>query len=73
MSLGGYGTMHFAGKYANKITAAVALCGGGNPKDACNLATIPMWIQHGNRDEAVPVTRSREMVNAIKNCNEGKI
>lgn len=72
MSLGGYGTMHFAGKYANKITAAVALCGGGNPKDACNLATIPMWIQHGNRDEAVPVTRSREMVTAIKNCNEGK-
>ena len=72
MSLGGYGTMHFAGKYAHKITAAVALCGGGNPKDACNLATIPMWIQHGNRDEAVPVQRSREMATAIKNCNEGK-
>lgn len=72
MSLGGYGTMHFAGKYANKITAAVALCGGGNPKDACNMASIPMWIQHGNRDEAVPVRYSREMVNAIKQCNNGK-
>jgi len=72
MSLGGYGTMHFAGKYADKITAGVALCGGGNIKDACNLATIPMWIQHGNRDEAVPVTRSREMVDAIKRCNNGK-
>lgn len=31
-----------------------------------------MWIQHGNRDEAVPVQRSREMAAAIKNCNEGK-
>ena len=72
MSLGGYGTMHFAGKHADKITAAVALCGGGNPKDACNLASIPMWIQHGNRDEAVPVRYSREMVAAIKNCNNGK-
>ena len=72
MSLGGYGTLHFAGKYADKITAGVALCGGGNPKDACNLASIPMWIQHGNRDEAVPVSRSREMVNAIKQCNNGK-
>ncbi|MDR0803120.1 dienelactone hydrolase family protein [Fluviicola sp.] len=72
MSLGGYGTMHFAGKYASKITAAVALCGGGNPKDACNLASIPMWIQHGNRDEAVPVRCSREMVSAIKQCNNGK-
>ncbi len=72
MSLGGYGTMHFAGKYAHKITAAVALCGGGNPKDACNMASIPMWIQHGNRDEAVPVRYSREMVNAIRQCNNGK-
>ncbi|AEA45244.1 prolyl oligopeptidase family serine peptidase [Fluviicola taffensis] len=72
MSLGGYGTMHFVGKHADKITAGVALCGGGNPKDACNLASIPMWIQHGNRDEAVPVRYSREMVTAIKNCNNGK-
>ncbi len=72
MSLGGYGTFHFAGKYASKITAAVALCGGGNPKDACNLATIPLWVQHGNRDEAVPVRYSREMVAAIKKCNDGK-
>lgn len=72
MSLGGYGTMHFAGKYANKITAAVALCGGGNVKDACTMATIPMWIQHGNRDEAVSVNESRKVVEAIKNCNQGK-
>lgn len=72
MSLGGYGTMHFAGKHADKITAGVALCGGGNPKDACKLATIPMWIQHGNRDEAVPMKQSVEMVNAIRACNGGK-
>lgn len=72
MSLGGYGTLHFAGKYANKITAAVALCGGGNPKDGCNLASIPMWIQHGTRDEAVSVNQSRIVVKAIKECNNGK-
>lgn len=72
MSLGGYGTMHFAGKYASKITAAVALCGGGNVKDACTMSTVPMWIQHGDRDEAVPVQRSREIVEAIKKCNGGK-
>jgi|SRR6218665_3676982 len=72
MSLGGYGTMHFAGKYASKITAAVALCGGGNIKDATNMASIPMWIQHGDRDEAVPVQRSREVVESIKKVNNGK-
>lgn len=42
MSLGGYGTMHFAGKYPERIAAAVALCGGGNVKDACNLSQIPL-------------------------------
>src|SRR5262249_18000849 len=47
MSLGGYGTLHFAGKYPEHVTAAVALCGGGNPGDGCRLATIPLWIQHG--------------------------
>ncbi|MES2554645.1 MAG: prolyl oligopeptidase family serine peptidase [Bacteroidota bacterium] len=72
MSLGGYGTMHFAGKHADKMTAGVALCGGGNPKDACNLASIPMWIQHGNRDEAVPLKQSVDMVKAIRACNDGK-
>ena len=69
MSLGGYGTMHFAGKYPKKVTAAVALCGGGKTSDACNLSTIPFWIQHGSADEAVPVSQSREMVQAIKQCD----
>lgn len=72
MSLGGYGTMHFAGKYAEKMTAGVALCGGGNPKEACKLASIPMWIQHGNRDAAVPIKQSLDMVKAIRDCNGGK-
>ena len=71
MSLGGYGTMHFAGKYPEKVTAAVALCGGGKPSDACNLATVPFWIQHGSADEAVPVSESRLMVQAIKKCEGG--
>lgn len=68
MSLGGYGTLHFAGKYANKITAAVAICGGGNVKDACKLATIPLWIQHGDKDFVVPISESKKIVNAIKCC-----
>lgn len=72
MSLGGYGTMGFAGKYPEKVTAGVALCGGGNAKDACNLADLPFWIQHGTADTAVPVSESRLMVAAIKNCNGGK-
>ncbi|WP_348825173.1 prolyl oligopeptidase family serine peptidase [Flavobacterium aestuarii] len=69
MSLGGYGTFDFAGKYPDKITAAVAICGGGNVKDACNLAKIPMWVIHGNRDYIVPLSESKKMVKAIQTCN----
>lgn len=71
MSLGGYGTMDFAGKYPEIVAAAVALCGGGNTNDSCNLSSIPLWIQHGDRDGAVPLSESQKMVNAIRNCNGG--
>lgn len=69
MSLGGYGTLFFAGAYPDKIAAAVALCGGGNTKDACNLAQTNVWIQHGKLDRAVPHSESTVMVNAIRACD----
>ena len=69
MSLGGYGTLHFAGKYPDKLTAAVAICGGGLEKDAYNLSMVPLWILHGNKDTAVPLSESQKVVNAVKKCN----
>jgi predicted peptidase len=70
MSLGGYGTLHFVGKHADKITAAVAICGGGNIADGCKLGTIPLWIQHGDKDFIVPISESEKVVNAIRKCNK---
>ena len=72
MSLGGYGTLRFAGAYPEVVAAAVALCGGGNTIDGCDLATVPLWIQHGNQDESVPISESEKIVKAIKNCNGGE-
>lgn len=72
MSLGGYGTLHFAGAYPEIVTAAVALCGGGNISDGCDLATVQLWIQHGNRDSAVPISESEKIVKAIRACNGGE-
>lgn len=69
MSLGGYGTLHFAGKYPERVTAAVAICGGGNVSEACNLAKVPLWIQHGNKDYIVKASESRKVYKAIKACN----
>lgn len=68
MSLGGYGTLNFTGKYPEKVAAAVALCGGGDVRDACRLATVPLWIEHGQKDESVPVSESIKVAEAIKKC-----
>lgn len=69
MSMGGYGTMDVAGKYPDRIAAAVAICGGGSVKYADNLAQVPLWVQHGNRDRAVPMSESKKIVNAIKKAD----
>lgn len=70
MSLGGYGTLEFAGKFPKKIAAAVAICGGGIASDACNLSKIPVWIQHGDNDKAVSISESYKIFNAIKSCDK---
>jgi len=68
MSMGGYGTMFFVGKYPQKVTAAVAICGGGKVTDGCNLKNVPMWIMHGKRDKIVPMSESEKMVKSIRDC-----
>lgn len=69
MSLGSYGTMHFVGKYPDRVTAAVSICGGGNTADACRLAKVPIWIQHGDKDFIVHMRESQKIYNAIKKCD----
>lgn len=66
MSLGGYGTLDFAGTYPDKIAAAMALCGGSLLKDYQGLGKLPLWIAHGTADRAVPVKQSKVVVNAMK-------
>lgn len=71
MSLGGYGVLHFVGRYWDKVAGAIALCGGGKLIDACNLSKVNLWIEHGRLDKAVPFSESETLVNAIKKCENG--
>lgn len=73
MSLGGYGTFHFVGKYADKVAAAGAFCGGGYTKDACRLSQVPLWVIHGTKDGAVPFSESKKMVEAIQACGKSNL
>lgn len=70
MSMGGYGTLDLAGKYPDRIAAAVAICGGGSEKYACGLTRVPLWIQHGTGDRVVPMSESRKIANAVKSCDD---
>lgn len=66
MSLGGYGTLDFAGTYPDKIAAAMALCGGCTLRDQSGLGKLPLWIMHGTADRAVSVTQSKLVVSYLQ-------
>jgi len=69
MSLGGYGTLDFAGTYPDKIAAAMALCGGCSLKDISGLGRLPLWILHGTADRAVSVKQSKAVVENLQRTN----
>jgi len=48
------------------FAAAIPLCGGENAAKAKNLAGVAIWAFHGSDDEAVKVSESRRMIEAIK-------
>jgi predicted peptidase len=66
LSMGGFGTWSLAAAYPDRFAAIVPICGGGNPADAGRLKSLPIWVFHGAKDRAVPLSRSEQMVNAIK-------
>lgn len=70
MSLGGYGTIDYSAAYQHRIAAAMALCGGGNPKSYCGLNELPLWILHGTADRAVTVAQSQKVINAMSKCGD---
>lgn len=66
MSLGGYGTIRFAGNYPDKVAAAMALCGGGDLQDYTGLGRVPLWIIHGTADNVISWRASQKVVESLK-------
>lgn len=65
LSMGGYGTWDAVQRYPDLFAAAVPICGGGD-ETAAGRIRAPAWAFHGDKDRAVPVSRSRNMIEAIK-------
>lgn len=66
LSMGGYGTWSLAAAMPDRWAAIVPVCGGGDPRSADKIKSIPCWCFHGDADNAVKVERSREMIEALK-------
>ncbi len=66
LSMGGFGTFDFAASNAKSLAAMVPICGGGDPARVERFKDVPCWVFHGARDEAVPLSQSVNMVEALK-------
>lgn len=66
LSMGGYGTWDLLSRRPELFAAGIPICGGGDPKTVEKFARLPIWAFHGDADKAVPVSRSREMIDALK-------
>lgn len=72
-SMGGYGTWNLLMNHPDLFTAGIPMCGAASPAHAANVLDIPIWAVHGAKDPTVPVSGSREMVEAIQNLGGTKI
>ena len=66
ISMGGYGAWELALREPQRFAKLVPICGGGDERLAARLVNMPTWAWHGALDEAVPVVRSRRMIEAIR-------
>jgi predicted peptidase len=66
MSMGGYGAFDAIQRFPNTFAAAMPLSGGGNVDQAYKLADRGIWAWHGALDDAVPVSGSDGMIDAIR-------
>ena len=73
VSMGGYGVWHLASHHAGKFAALVSICGGSSIIKGDRFSPLgekigktPAWLFHGADDKIVPVTESRQIVEALK-------
>ncbi len=66
LSMGGEGTWSLAAADPGRWCAIVPICHGWKPSMAARLKDVPIWCFHGDADEMIPASQSREMISAIQ-------
>lgn len=65
-SMGGAGTWHMTAQRPKLFAAAVACCGSPTLDDATLSIATPLWNFHGDADDTVPVSVSRDRIAALR-------
>jgi pimeloyl-ACP methyl ester carboxylesterase len=65
-SLGGYGTWHFIFSRPEMFAAGVPMAGEGDATLSKNIVDVPVWAFHGRLDRNVPVSGSRNIIEASR-------
>ena len=73
LSMGGFGAWDLIMRHPDLFAAAVPLCGGADVNQAEKLLNKPIYTIHGTADFSVPISGTRDMVEAIKNLGGEKI
>ena len=68
-SMGAIGTWALGAKYPQTWAALVAFSGTGSPSLAESMKGIPQFVVHGDADNTVNVSGSRNMVAGLKKLN----
>ncbi len=66
LSMGGYATWYLITRQPNRFAAAVPMSGGGDSTQVKRLMKVPIWDFHGDADPTVPVSQSRDMMQAFE-------
>lgn len=70
LSMGAFGVWDAVQRRPELFAAAAPICGGGDPVLAKQIHFVPVWAFHGDEDKTVKVSRSREMIEALRNLDE---
>ena len=65
-SMGAHGTWEITLRRPGFFAAAIPVAGRGPAEEAARYRDQPLWIFHGADDNVVPVSRSRDMVAALR-------
>lgn len=65
-SMGGAGVWHMTAERPRLFAAAVSCCGSATVDEAARSAGTPLWNFHGDADQTVPISVSRERIAALR-------